>query len=177
MNSRASHQRASATSHAGAPTTVGRRAADDEALRQTSAGHDGDMRRSVGAGPAIAPLGQHAPLATPRDAATPTTQRAAVPGIRVDADRVSQRVRGQQTLREISLAIAPGELVAIVGSSGAGKTMLLETLAGLRRPETGMVRYDGTDCQASLSDLRSSLGYVPQDDIIHPELSLGRTLW
>jgi ABC transport system ATP-binding/permease protein len=96
--------------------------------------------------------------------------------IRVDADRVSKRVRGQQTLREVSLAIAPGTLVAIAGLSGAGKTMLLETLAGLRTPDEGTVRYDGVACHANLDAIRSSLGYVPQDDIIHRELPLERTL-
>jgi ABC-type multidrug transport system ATPase subunit len=98
-------------------------------------------------------------------------------GIRVDVEGVSQRVRGQQTLRDVSLTIAPGDLAAVVGVSGAGKTTLLETLAGWRAPDQGTVRYDGAACHASLDALRTSLGYVPQDDIIHGELSLGRTLW
>jgi ABC-type multidrug transport system ATPase subunit len=101
---------------------------------------------------------------------------AAVRGIRVDASAVSRQVRGQQTLREVSLSVAPGELVAIIGSSGAGKTMLLETLAGLRSPDGGAVSYDGADCRSGLAALRGSLGYVPQDDIIHTELPLRRTL-
>ncbi len=97
-------------------------------------------------------------------------------GMRVDASRVSLRVHGQQTLRNVSVSIAPGELVAVVGSSGAGKTMLLETLAGLRRPDDGTVWYDGVPCHGNLAVFRSWLGYVPQDDIIHRELPLGRTL-
>lgn len=97
-------------------------------------------------------------------------------GMRVDASRVSLRAGGQQTLRNVSVSIAPGELVAVVGSSGAGKTMLLETLAGLRRPDDGTVWYDGVPCHGNLAAFRSWLGYVPQDDIIHRELPLGRTL-
>jgi ABC-type multidrug transport system ATPase subunit len=98
-------------------------------------------------------------------------------GIRVDVEGVSQRVRGQHILRDVSLAVAPGELAAVVGVSGAGKTMLLETLAGWRAPDKGTVWYDGAACHANLDALRTSLGYVPQDDIIHGELSLERTLW
>src|SRR5258707_12503364 len=64
-------------------------------------------------------------------------------GLRVEASRVSLRAGGQLTLRNVSVSIAPGELVAVVGSSGAGKTMLLETLAGLRHPDGGAVWYDG----------------------------------
>jgi ABC-type multidrug transport system fused ATPase/permease subunit len=64
----------------------------------------------------------------------PPGSPAATRGIRVDADGVCLQVRGQQILRDVSLAIAPGELAAIVGMSGAGKTMLLETLAGWRAP-------------------------------------------
>jgi ABC-type multidrug transport system ATPase subunit len=96
--------------------------------------------------------------------------------VRVEASGVSLRAGGQLTLRNVSVSIAPGELVAVAGSSGAGKTMLLETLAGLRHPDEGTVRYDGVPGQASLAAFRSSLGYVPQDDIIHRELPLGRTL-
>jgi ABC-type multidrug transport system ATPase subunit len=97
-------------------------------------------------------------------------------GIGVDVEGVSQRVRGQQILRDVSLRISPGELAAIVGVSGAGKTMLLETLAGWRAPDEGTIRYESAAGHASLDALRPSLGYVPQDDIIHSELSLERTL-
>ncbi|HEY2552237.1 MAG TPA: ATP-binding cassette domain-containing protein [Streptosporangiaceae bacterium] len=97
-------------------------------------------------------------------------------GIRVDATGVSQRAGGQQTLSGISLTVRAGQLVAIAGSSGAGKTMLVETLAGLRRPAGGTVEYDGVDCHQNLAAVRTLLGYVPQDDIIHRELTVRRTL-
>ena len=108
---------------------------------------------------------------------SPAVPSSVTRGIRVDVEGVSQRVRGQQILRDVSLRIAPGELAAVVGVSGAGKTMLLETLAGWRAPDRGTVRYDGAACHANLDALRTSLGYVPQDDIIHGDLSLERTLW
>ena len=107
---------------------------------------------------------------------TPADFTAVGRGIRVDVAGVSQRAGGQQTLRAISLTVRAGELVAIAGSSGAGKTMLVETLAGLRRPAEGTVGYDGIDCHENLATVRTLLGYVPQDDIIHRELTVRRTL-
>ncbi|MEV4825769.1 ATP-binding cassette domain-containing protein [Micromonospora sp. NPDC049274] len=102
-----------------------------------------------------------------------TTEQTAAPsrtGVAIVADGVGQSVRGgRRILDDISLTVAPGELVAIIGVSGAGKTTLLETLAGVRRPAAGTVAYDG-------SAAPHAVGFVPQDDIIHHELPLARTL-
>ena len=68
-------------------------------------------------------------------------------------------------LDHVSLRARPGQLVAIVGASGVGKSTLLETLAGMRRPDSGTIR--GAD---------GPLGYVPQEDIVHRELKLRRML-
>jgi ABC-type multidrug transport system ATPase subunit len=94
--------------------------------------------------------------------------------VRLETLALGQYARGgtREVLREVSLHIAPGQVTAIAGSSGAGKTTLLETLAGIRRPASGRVLHDGADPAA----LRSALGFVPQDDIIHRELALARTL-
>ncbi|MEW2141906.1 ATP-binding cassette domain-containing protein [Micromonospora vinacea] len=102
-----------------------------------------------------------------------TTEQTTSPpraGVGIAAQGLGQSVRsGRQILADVSLSIAPGELVAIIGASGAGKTTLLELLAGVQRPTTGTVRYDGTAAAGTI-------GLVPQDDIIHRELPLARTL-
>ena len=86
----------------------------------------------------------------------------------IDLRDVSQQVRtGELILRGISLSIGRGELVAIIGGSGTGKTTLLDTMCGLRPPAAGEVRRDGE---------QDRHGYVPQDDIIHLTLPLRRTL-
>jgi ABC-type multidrug transport system ATPase subunit len=98
-------------------------------------------------------------------------------GVRVDARRLSTRVAGdRQVLHDVSVTIEPGQLVAIVGGSGAGKSTLLDALAGVRPADEGTVLYDGRDPNLELSAWRSSLGYVPQDDIIHTELAVESTL-
>ncbi|RLP88938.1 ATP-binding cassette domain-containing protein [Micromonospora sp. BL4] len=102
-----------------------------------------------------------------------TTEQTTSPprtGVGIRASGLGQSVRkGRRILDDISLAIQPGEVVAVIGASGAGKTTLLETLAGVRRPAAGTVSYDGATGGGAV-------GYVPQDDIIHRELPLERTL-
>jgi ABC transport system ATP-binding/permease protein len=93
-------------------------------------------------------------------------------GVRVDVLDLSQQAGGHELLHQVSLSIEPGELVAIVGGSGAGKTTLLETMAGLRRPTSGTVTYDGRTGAPGPGEI----GFVPQEDIIHRGLPLRRTL-
>lgn len=102
----------------------------------------------------------------------------------VEADGLHRTVRAGRgrhrrevtLLRDVSFAIEPGELVAIVGGSGAGKTTLLTTLAGVQRPSSGRLLYNGEDFAADSTRFRDRLGYVPQDDIVHKELTVARTL-
>jgi ABC-type multidrug transport system ATPase subunit len=83
---------------------------------------------------------------------------------------------GTCVLHDVSFDVQPGELVGIVGGSGAGKTTLLDALAGVRPADGGHVLFDGADLAANLDAFRGVLGYVPQEDIIHLELPLERTL-
>jgi len=115
--------------------------------------------------------------------ATPEAQdpRRPVPGaragVRVEARGVVRTVRGGASILDrVSLDVRPGELLAIVGGSGAGKTTLLEALAGVRPPDAGSVTYDGARLDDDPAGVRTMLGYVPQDDIIHLDLPLARTL-
>ncbi|HEY3868306.1 MAG TPA: ABC transporter ATP-binding protein/permease [Actinocrinis sp.] len=98
-------------------------------------------------------------------------------GLGVEARAAGHTLRdGRVVLHPVSLAIRPGSLVAVVGPSGAGKTLLLDALAGLALPTEGAVLHDGTECRPHDYQTESSIGYVPQDDIIHSSLPLRRTL-
>jgi ABC-type multidrug transport system ATPase subunit/pSer/pThr/pTyr-binding forkhead associated (FHA) protein len=75
-------------------------------------------------------------------------------------------------LDHISFKAMPGDLIALMGPSGAGKTTLLLTLNGYLPPTGGQVRINGEDLYAIYDAMRGSIGYVPQDDIVHPELTV-----
>ena len=98
-------------------------------------------------------------------------------GLRIEVRGLTKTVGdGHRVLDDVSFAVEPGELVAIVGGSGAGKTTLLEAMAAIRPAQGGSVAFDGIDAASHLVELRRSMGYVPQDDIIHVELPLVSTL-
>ncbi|MFO0593167.1 MAG: FHA domain-containing protein [Polyangiaceae bacterium] len=75
-------------------------------------------------------------------------------------------------LDDVSFKALPGDMIALMGPSGAGKTTLLLTLNGYLPPTSGMVRINGEDLYNIYDTLRGSIGYVPQDDLVHPELTV-----
>ncbi len=74
-------------------------------------------------------------------------------------------------LRGVSLAVAPGELVALLGPSGSGKTTLLRAIAGLEQAEAGRVLFDGTDTRR-LSLRERRIGFVFQSYALFRHLSV-----
>ena len=109
---------------------------------------------------------------------TQLTQQDESNSVRIDAiDLV--KVGNKQTilLDDISLVIPPRKFVAIVGGSGAGKSMLMDALNGLRPAQKGTVLYNGQDYYKHLAAFSTQLGYVPQEDIIHRDLTVVRALY
>ena len=85
---------------------------------------------------------------------------------------------GMKTLIEnVSLVIEPGELVALMGPSGAGKTTLLDAMNGSRAPASGYVLYAGRSLYRYFDYFRNRIGYVPQDDIMHTQLTVYEALY
>lgn len=80
----------------------------------------------------------------------------------VEASHLSLRYGGVTVLDDISLAIAQGSVVGLVGRNGAGKTSLLRCLLGLTPPTTGNARLCGCDSQTLNDEVRTRLGYVAQ---------------
>ena len=79
-------------------------------------------------------------------------------------------------LNSAGFVAEPGQFIGILGPSGAGKTTLLNALSGLRPAESGKILFDQTDLYKNLDQLRSLFGYVPQDDIVHSELTVTEAL-
>lgn len=97
--------------------------------------------------------------------------------IRLAAVGLNQRVSDRlNLLQNISVVIEPQEFVAIVGVSGSGKSTLLGALSGLRPATDGDVFLNETSLYDHFDAFRTTLGYVPQDDILHRELPVGRAL-
>ena len=84
--------------------------------------------------------------------------------------------RSRFLLKDISLVIEPGEFVGILGPSGSGKTTLLTALNGFSPIESGTIFYNQEPLSSSLGQYRNDIGYVPQDDILHPELTVEQSL-
>ena len=80
----------------------------------------------------------------------------------VSIQDVTVRFDDRQVLKGISLDIAPGEMVAIMGSSGGGKTTLLRCISGLLRPTTGRVIVDGIEVAKKPEEARKRMGMVFQ---------------
>ena len=79
-------------------------------------------------------------------------------------------------LQRITATIEPGQFVAIVGTSGAGKSTMMNLLSGQRPPTQGRVTYNGLDASQNIDVFRAQIGFVPQDDIVHRELSVEAAL-
>ncbi len=83
---------------------------------------------------------------------------------------------GRRILDRISLAIRPGEFVGLLGPSGAGKSTLLQSLNGYHPAAYGCVLLNEMPLYPCFDMFRNTIGYVPQDDIVYPELTVEDSL-
>ena len=104
-------------------------------------------------------------------------ETSGITGARLEAWKLSKQAGGTQILDHVSLLISPCEFIGVIGASGAGKSTLLDALCALRPADSGQVLLDGIDLYRHYDRLRSNLGYVPQDDIVPPELSVEDALF
>jgi ATP-binding cassette subfamily B protein len=127
----------------------------------------GDVQRAAGAAERLLEL-----LATAPDIQAPAAPKA-VPfpaSGRVEFDGVTFHYPARPdkpSLHGFTLAVAPGETVALVGPSGAGKSTVLQLLLRFYDPEQGAIRFDGVDLKdADPADIRRQIGLVAQDPVI-----------
>jgi ABC-type multidrug transport system ATPase subunit len=103
-------------------------------------------------------------------------------GLRLEARALEKVIplpggRKRRLLDDINLVIAPGEFVTLLGPSGSGKSTLMDCLNGRRRATGGQVLANGADFYENFNHFRQSLGYVPQRDIVHTQLTVYRALY
>lgn len=112
------------------------------------------------------------------DSATLSALQAARTPLTIEFEHLSMTLpNGRTILNDVNGRFAHSQLIAIMGGSGCGKSTLLNRLAG--RPSigrwTGTVKVNGVPMD--MSQIQSLLGYVPQDDILHPELTVYENLY
>ncbi|MDV3132400.1 FHA domain-containing protein [Mycobacterium sp. 29Ha] len=95
----------------------------------------------------------------------------------LEVHSVTWTIEGNKTLLDsISIAARPGTLTAVIGPSGAGKSTFAKLVAGYTQPTTGTVSFEGHNIHAEYASLRSRIGMVPQDDVVHGQLTVRQAL-
>ncbi len=89
---------------------------------------------------------------------------------------VDFEIDSKRLIQKVSLTARPGTLTALIGGSGAGKSTLSRLIAGATCPTSGSITFEGHDIHASFASLRSRIGMVPQDDVVHRQLTVSQAL-
>ncbi len=103
-------------------------------------------------------------------------QEAATRAGGLEVREVNFGIGGKRLLERISLTARPGTLTALIGGSGAGKTTLSRLIAGYATPTSGSVTFEGHDIHTEYASLRTRIGMVPQDDVVHRQLTVSQAL-
>ena len=97
-------------------------------------------------------------------------------GVSLEAADITKTVKVKGKKKDISqhvsLSIKPGQFVAFVGGSGAGKSTFMNCISGVSRPTSGKVYVNGNDLFKNYAVLKNIIGYVPQQDIVFTDLTL-----
>ncbi len=99
-----------------------------------------------------------------------------MPGAAIRAERLCRRFGDRFAVRDVSFEIEPGQLVGVLGPNGAGKSTTLRMLAGYLTPTSGGSTLNGHDGAANSLALRASLGYLPENNPLHPEMRVDHYL-
>lgn len=101
-----------------------------------------------------------------------------MPPPRLSLSGVSSGYEGHSVLDGVSLEVAAGECVAIIGPNGHGKTTLLRTISGLVRPSAGEIRLDGLDISGLPAHriVEAGVVHVPQGDLLFPDMTVAENL-
>jgi len=84
---------------------------------------------------------------------------------------------GTTAVNNVSFSLEGGNLIGILGSSGTGKTSLLNLMSGILKPTTGIVKINGIDINENYRSIEGVIGYVPQDDLLIEDLTVFENLY
>ena len=92
----------------------------------------------------------------------------------LEVSNVSVKIGAILALKNFTLEIKKGEMIALIGRNGAGKTTLLKTIMGVNKLSEGFIKFNDLDLASSPSHARSALGigYMPEDRALIPELTV-----
>lgn len=90
----------------------------------------------------------------------------------IEVENLSKAYGDVQALRDVTFKVAPGEIVGLLGPNGAGKTTIIKILTGFLQPDEGVVAVDGMDVLSHKEEVQASIGYLPENAPLYPELSV-----
>lgn len=96
--------------------------------------------------------------------------------VSLSAEAITVEIDKRPIVQDVSFSLPHGSLLGIVGPSGCGKSTLVRAITGLRPATAGRVSYDGRDLYTDYAELRYRIGMVPQDDVLHRQLTVRRAL-
>lgn len=96
----------------------------------------------------------------------------------LSADQLVKAYRGRRVVNDVSVRVAQGEIVGLLGPNGAGKTTTFYMLVGLIAPQTGTIRFDGTDItkMPMYERARKGIGYLSQEPSIFRKLTVEQNI-
>lgn len=99
-------------------------------------------------------------------------------GLKLEVSDLEFKTFGKTILSgNINFTILPNEIIGLLGPSGSGKSTLLKSCCGLIKPSHGNILLNNKSLYQNINDLRDKIGYVPQDDIIHQDLTVEKAVY
>ncbi len=95
----------------------------------------------------------------------------------LSASRVEIKYSNKKGIRPFNFIGQPGELIGVIGREGSGKSTLLRLLAGAEPPKSGSIYINGYDFHKNTYQLNGFIGYVPEEDLLYPELTAYENLY
>ena len=94
----------------------------------------------------------------------------------INATEISKRYGTIMAVRDLSISVEAGEVLALLGPNGAGKTTTVELIEGLRRPDAGTIHLLGYDLRTQMKDVRERIGVQLQTTALYPRLTVQEVL-